>query len=132
MIYLFFLAKYLPPDQVKSNTFWRCDKNNIPLTIKNRSIQRKAMERPLDPKKEKQNKTLLDKRLRSLQKKLKNNGIEYDIQVSILLFQIFCVLTFLDFNCMLKPLSFHVMLPVTRYMFLFHLLVHFKIKIIIT
>lgn len=127
MIYLFFLAKYLPPDQVKSNTFWRCDKNNIPLTIKNRSIQRKAMERPLDPKKEKQNKTLLDKRLRRLQKKLKSNGIDYDIQVSIL-FLVFCTLST---NCMLTPLSYRVMLPITRYIILYYLLVHAKINIVI-
>uniref|UniRef100_A0A2S2NF60 MKI67 FHA domain-interacting nucleolar phosphoprotein-like n=1 Tax=Schizaphis graminum TaxID=13262 RepID=A0A2S2NF60_SCHGA len=49
------VAKYLSPNQVKSNTFWRCNKNQIPLTIKNRSIQRKAMERPLNPEQEKSN-----------------------------------------------------------------------------
>lgn len=81
---IYFSAKYLPSNQVKSNTFSHCNKRNIPLTIKNRSIQRKAMDRPLDPKKEKLNKTLLSKRLNRVQKKLKSKGIEYDIQVSIL------------------------------------------------
>lgn len=75
------VAKYIPSNQVKSNTFWRCNKNIIPLTIKNRSIQRKAMDKPLDPQKEKLNKTLLSKRLDRLQKKLKSKGIEYDIQI---------------------------------------------------
>jgi len=77
-----FLAKYLPPNQVKSNTFWRCNKNQIPLTIKNRSIQRKAMERPLNPEQEKQSKAALKRRIQSLQKKLKSKGIEYEVQVS--------------------------------------------------
>lgn len=82
-LYLF-LAKYLPPNQVKSNTFWRCNKNRVPLTIKNRSMQRKAMERPLDPEKEQKVKTSLNKRILSMQKKLKSKGIEYDIQVSMI------------------------------------------------
>ncbi|CAH1739021.1 MKI67 FHA domain-interacting nucleolar phosphoprotein-like [Aphis gossypii] len=77
------VAKYLPPNQVKSNTFWRCNKNKIPLTIKNRSIQRKAMERPLDPEQEKQSKVALKKRIKSLQKKLKSKGIEYEVQVAV-------------------------------------------------
>ncbi|KAL4120500.1 hypothetical protein QTP88_013182 [Uroleucon formosanum] len=77
------VAKYLPPNQVKSNTFWRCNKNNIPLTIKNRSIQRKTMERPLDPAKEKQSKAALKRRVQSLQKKLKSKGIEYDVQIEV-------------------------------------------------
>lgn len=82
LITIVFTAKYLPPNQVKSNTFWRCNKNNVPLTIKNRSIQRKAMERPLDPEKNKKCKISLDKRMKSFQKKLKSKGIEYEIQVS--------------------------------------------------
>lgn len=40
------------------------------------------MERPLDPKKEKQSKIALKRRVQSLQKKLKSKGIEYDVQVS--------------------------------------------------
>lgn len=80
------LAKYLPPNQVKSNTFWRSNKNNIPLVIKNRSIQRKAMELPLDIEKEKKIKISLDKRMQSMLKKLKSKGIEYEIQVSIIVF----------------------------------------------
>jgi len=40
------------------------------------------MERPLDPKKEKQCKIALKRRIQSLQKKLKSKGIEYDVQVS--------------------------------------------------
>lgn len=87
-----FLAKYLPPNEVKSNTFWHRKKNQVPLTIKNRSILRKAMERPLGSEKEKKKKVLLNKRVRQLQKKLKGKGIEYDVQVRI----IFCELkTFL-------------------------------------
>lgn len=77
------VAKYLPPNQVKSNTFWRCNKNNIPLTIKNRSIQRKAMERPLNPEQEKQSKAALRKRIASLQNKLKSKGIVYDVQIEV-------------------------------------------------
>ncbi|XP_022163344.1 MKI67 FHA domain-interacting nucleolar phosphoprotein-like [Myzus persicae] len=77
------VAKYLAPNQVKSNTFWRCNKNNIPLTIKNRSIQRKAMERPLAPEQEKQSKAALKRRIQSLQKKLKSKGIEYEVQIEV-------------------------------------------------
>jgi len=75
------VAKYLPPDQVKSNTFWRTNTSKIPLTIKNRSIQRKAMNKHLDPEKETKCKKSLNKRVRSLQKKLKNKGIDYEIQM---------------------------------------------------
>lgn len=82
------LAKYLPPSQVKSNTFWRCNKSQIPLTIKNRSIQRKAMERSLDPEQVKKSQVLITKRIRTLQKKLKSKGIEYDVQVSIMFYKI--------------------------------------------
>lgn len=67
---------------MKSKTFWRSNKNKIPLTIKNRSIQRKAAGRPLDSKKEKKSNKSLNKRLRVLQEKLKTEGIEYEIQVS--------------------------------------------------
>jgi hypothetical protein len=67
---------------VKSNTFWRSDKKNIPLTAKNRSIQRKAMEIPLDFEKQKKIKSSLEKRVLSKQKKFKSKGIEYEIQVS--------------------------------------------------
>ncbi|XP_026808329.1 MKI67 FHA domain-interacting nucleolar phosphoprotein-like [Rhopalosiphum maidis] len=77
------VAKYLPPNQVKSNTFWRCNKNQIPLTIKNRSIQRKAMERPLNPEQEKRSKAALKRRIQSLQKKLKSKGIEYEVQIEV-------------------------------------------------
>jgi len=73
------VAKYLP--QVKSNTFSRCNKNSIPLTIKNRSIQRKKMDKPLDAKEEKLNKRLLIRRLNRVQNKLKSKGIEYDVQI---------------------------------------------------
>lgn len=82
LLFFIYLAKYLPPNEVKSNTFWRCNKNRIPLTIKNRSIQRKAMERLLGPEKDQQIKKLLNKRVQSLQKKMKSKGIEYDVQVS--------------------------------------------------
>ncbi|XP_025418651.1 uncharacterized RNA-binding protein C1827.05c [Sipha flava] len=75
------VAKYLPPNQVKSNTFWRSDKKNIPLTAKNRSIQRKAMEIPLDFEKQKKIKSSLEKRVLSKQKKFKSKGIEYEIQI---------------------------------------------------
>lgn len=44
------------------------------------------MERLLGPEKDKQIKELLNKRLRSLQKKMKSKGIEYDIQVSVIYF----------------------------------------------
>lgn len=58
------------------------------MTIKNRSIQRKTMERQLDPKEDKEIKILLSKRVRSLQKKLKSKGLEYDVQVSVILIKI--------------------------------------------
>lgn len=67
---------------MKSNSFWRCNKKQIPLTIKNRSIQRKSMEILLDPAKVKQKKYSLNKHLQSLQSKLKKKGIKYEIQVS--------------------------------------------------
>jgi len=75
------VAKYLPSNEVKKNTFWRCNKNQVPLTIKNRSILRKAMERPLGSKKEKEKKVLLNKHVRQLEKKLKSKGIEFDVQI---------------------------------------------------
>jgi len=75
------VAKYLPSNEVKKNTFWRCNKDQVPLTIKNRSILRKAMERPLDSKKEKKKKVLLNKHVRQLEKKLKSKGIEFDVQI---------------------------------------------------
>lgn len=54
------------------------------MTIKNRSIQRKAMDRPLNSEQEEQSLSLLNKRMKRFQKKLKSKGIEYEIQVSIL------------------------------------------------
>jgi len=72
---------------VKSNTFWRCNKKKIPLTIKNRSIQRKAAEKPLNSKKEKKYNKLLNKRLQVLQNKLETKGIDYEIQVNSDTFQ---------------------------------------------
>lgn len=47
------------------------------------------MERPLDPAKEKQSKAALKRRIQSLQKKLKSKGIEYDVQVSSILKNIY-------------------------------------------
>jgi len=58
------------------------------LTIKNRSIQRKLIEKPLNSEEEKKQKMLLSKRLRKLQRSLKNKGIEYDIQVSIIFWKL--------------------------------------------
>jgi len=40
------------------------------------------MERPLNSEQEKQSKVALKKRIKSLQKKLKSKGIEYEVQVS--------------------------------------------------
>lgn len=71
--------KYLTPDEVKKNTFWRKDK--IPLTIKNRIILKKDMDAKGDPIKIQKR---LSKRYYSYQKKLENKGLEYEIQVSMI------------------------------------------------
>lgn len=63
------------------------NKNKIPLTIKNRSIQRKKAEKLLSPQKEIKCQLLLNKHVRKLQKKLKTKGIEYEIQVCNVIFK---------------------------------------------
>ncbi|XP_050431948.1 uncharacterized protein LOC126840331 [Adelges cooleyi] len=74
-------AKYLSPDEIRKTTFRYCNKKSIPLVIKNRSIQRKIMERPLDPEREEKSKMALEKRLKAFKKKLNNKGISYEIQM---------------------------------------------------
>ncbi|XP_050542258.1 uncharacterized protein LOC126906056 [Daktulosphaira vitifoliae] len=74
-------AKYLPPTEVKKSLFKYCNKKQIPSVIKHRSIQRKIMERPLDPERIEKSKNKLEKRLNAIKKKLGSKGIQYDIQV---------------------------------------------------
>lgn len=57
------------------------------MTIKNRSIQRKKVEKLLNPEKEIKCQLLLNKHVRKLQTKLKTKGIEYEIQVCEVIFK---------------------------------------------
>lgn len=77
----YFLVKYLAPDEVKYNTFWRKNISKIPLTVRNRTALRKSMNTLKDPE-IMQDK--LSKRYTRFQNKLKSKGLEYEIQVSMI------------------------------------------------
>ncbi|VVC34453.1 Hypothetical protein CINCED_3A003074 [Cinara cedri] len=74
-------TKYLAPNEVKKNTFWRKNRSTVPLTIQNRIKQRKLLNTPLDPEQEVEEKAKLSKREALFKEKIKSKGLDYEFQL---------------------------------------------------